>query len=74
LGRILFRKGIYDQAVRYLQDAAAKDDSAIYKYHLGIAFWKAGNRARGREVLTAALRQDPDSPEARMVRETLSGQ
>jgi tetratricopeptide (TPR) repeat protein len=74
LGWILYRKGTYDQAVRHLQDAATKDRSAVYKYHLGIACWKAGNREHAREVLAAALRQDPNLPEARMALEALRGQ
>jgi Tfp pilus assembly protein PilF len=74
LGWILYRKGTYDQAVRHLQNAVTKDSSAIYKYHLGIACWKAGNREHAREVLVAALRQDPNLPEARMALEALRGQ
>ena len=73
LGWILFRKGVYDQAIGYLQEAANKDRSALYKYHLGIACWKAGKREHGREVLAAALRQDPNLPEARLANEALGG-
>jgi putative PEP-CTERM system TPR-repeat lipoprotein len=65
LGWIYYRKGEYKSAVGYLEQAVAAAGSAVYRYHLAIAYFKTGEAARGQTVLKAALAIDPKLPEAR---------
>jgi tetratricopeptide (TPR) repeat protein len=69
LGWTYFRKGMYTRAVPYLERAAAQNDEAIRKYHLAMAYLKAGDPKRGLLVLQAALRTDPKLPEADAARQ-----
>jgi Tfp pilus assembly protein PilF len=68
LGWILYRKGVYASAVPYLERASAHQaaDSVIWKYHLAMAYAKAGEIDRGRATLAAALRLNPNLPEAKI--------
>jgi Tfp pilus assembly protein PilF len=51
--------------VTHLQNAAAKNRTApVNKYHLAMAYLKAGDQLRGRQVLEEARRIDPKLPEA----------
>jgi tetratricopeptide (TPR) repeat protein len=70
LGWALYRKGIYQSAVQGLE-AAGADGSPRLKYHLAMAYLKAGDSTKGRQVLQEALRLDPSLPEARMARNVL---
>lgn len=65
LGWILYQKHVYQGAVKYLEMATAKDGTPIRKFHLAMAYLKAGQKERGKTVLNAALRQDPNLPEAK---------
>lgn len=38
LGWALYRKGLYDMALRYLKESVAKAPNASGKYHLAMAF------------------------------------
>jgi tetratricopeptide (TPR) repeat protein len=69
LGWVLYRKGLYDLAVKHLESAAAKKNAAVLKYHLAMAYAKAGNQQRARTTLEDALRVDPNVPEARAAKE-----
>ena len=64
LGWVLYRKGLYSSAVSYLETAARKSTDPAIRYHLGMAYIKSGNQARGKEVLQTALKTAPDLPEA----------
>jgi len=66
LGWILYQKGVYDGAVKYLEKATAQNTRAVWKYHLAMAYTKAGDRARGQSTLTAALKLNPALPEAKL--------
>src|ERR1035437_917873 len=69
LGWILYRKGVYAAAVPYLERASASQaqrDSVIWKYHLAMAYAKAGDATRGRTTLAAALKLNPNLPEAKI--------
>jgi Tfp pilus assembly protein PilF len=59
LGWAYYRKGNYEGAVRYLKKAVEKDGTPRRKYHLGMAYLKAGNQDLGQRMLTAALAADP---------------
>jgi tetratricopeptide (TPR) repeat protein len=69
LGWILYRKGVYNSALQYLE-RADKDD-VVTKYHLAMAYAKVGHTSRGHAILQEALKQDPNRPEAKMAREVL---
>jgi tetratricopeptide (TPR) repeat protein len=68
LGWTYFQKGMYTLAVTYLRDATAKEGTARRRYHLAMAYLKAGDPKRGRETLDAALKMDPNIPEAQEAR------
>jgi Tfp pilus assembly protein PilF len=70
LGWILYLKGLYPSAVSELQRAAASG-GAVSKYHLAMAYAKAGDVNRGRATLQAALKENPGLPEAKMAQAAL---
>ncbi len=72
IGWAFYRKGIYRTAVAHLESASAKSSDAVIKYHLGMAYLKAGDATRGRQTLVAALRLNPTLPEAKAARELLA--
>jgi len=69
LGWTYFRKGMYSMAVTYLEGANAKDGTARRKYHLAMAYLKAGDQKRGRQTLDVALKMDANLPEAQAARQ-----
>jgi tetratricopeptide (TPR) repeat protein len=67
LGWILYREGLYRTAVSELERAVAvKGNNVISKYHLAMAYAKAGDLNRGRTTLNAALKLNPSVPEAKL--------
>jgi Tfp pilus assembly protein PilF len=72
LGWVLYRKGVYNTAIQYLEQASAHPENVVWKYHLAMAYAKAGNRQRGRTVLEAALKVDSKVPEAKEAMQLLS--
>jgi len=74
LGWILYRKGVYNAAVPYLERAGSNNtdrDNVVWKYHLAMAYSKAGDTARGRATLEAALKLNPNLPEAKIAQQTI---
>ena len=71
LGWVLYHKGIYEEAVRYLEAAARSSSAAAIQYHLGLAYCKTGRGDRGASMLRAALRAAPDLPEAKLAKQQL---
>jgi tetratricopeptide (TPR) repeat protein len=69
LGWTYFQKGLYTLAVPNLEAATAKDGTAVRKYHLAMAYFKAGDAKRGRQTLDSALKMNPNLPEAQMARQ-----
>jgi tetratricopeptide (TPR) repeat protein len=63
LGWILYQTGSYSIAVKHLE-VAAKSQNAVPKYHLAMAYAKAGEMARAHATLDAALKQNAGVPEA----------
>jgi len=69
LGWILYRKGVYGAALPYLERAGSNNtdkNNVVWKYHLAMAYSKAGDTARGQATLGAALKLNPNLPEAKM--------
>ena len=71
LGWVLYHKGIYGEAVSYLEAAAKKSSDAAIQYHLGLAYYKTGRSDRGAPMLRAALKAAPDLPEATLAKQQL---
>lgn len=71
LGWILYRRGLYSMAVSELERAAREGGDAACNYHLAMAYAKTGNLERGKKVLQAGLKQNPNLPEAKTAREML---
>jgi tetratricopeptide (TPR) repeat protein len=69
LGWVYYQQGLYPLAVVQLEAANAKAGTAVRKYHLAMAYLKAGKPDRGRQTLDAALRMDPRLPEAQAARQ-----
>ncbi len=71
MGWILYRKGLYSQAIGYLQRASTDKTDVVWKYHLAMAYAKAGDLANGRTTLDAALRINPKVPEAKLAKDMI---
>lgn len=71
LGWVLYRKGVYNSAIQYLEKASSSPANVVWKYHLGMAYVKAGEVQRGRTVLNAALKVNANVPEAKDAKELL---
>jgi tetratricopeptide (TPR) repeat protein len=71
LGWILYRKGVYSSAVRYLEQASRDPGNVVWKYHLAMAYAKAGQVSRGRTTLEAALKINPNLPEAKTAQQMI---
>ena len=71
LGWIYYAKAMYPVAVQHLENVVAKAPSARRKYHLAMAYLKAGDRQRGAMVLEQAIKMDSKLPEAQMAQQVL---
>ena len=69
LGWTYYQKGMYAMAVTHMESAIARESNAVRKYHLAMAYLKAGDPARGRQNLEAALKMNPNLPEAQAARQ-----
>jgi Tfp pilus assembly protein PilF len=71
LGWVLYMKGLYSPATVQLQRAASHEGNPVWKYHLAMAYAKAGDAQHARATLNAAVKANPNLPEARIAREML---
>jgi tetratricopeptide (TPR) repeat protein len=69
IGWAYYKKAIYPTAVGHFEKAVSQNGSPRLKYHLAMAYLKAGDAERGRKTLQTALRQDASLPEAGMAKE-----
>ena len=70
MGWVYYKKGIYLSAVQQFEDAVSLDaranaPSALHQYHLAMAYIMNKDSKRGNEKLNAALRLNPNLPEAK---------
>jgi tetratricopeptide (TPR) repeat protein len=73
LGWAFYKKGLFSQAVTALAESVAKKpEVAVFQYHLGLSYAKAGHAGLARETLNTALALDPKSPQAAEARVELS--
>jgi Flp pilus assembly protein TadD len=64
LGLALIHKGVYTAAIAELSEAAEKmPEHSTVLYHLGLAFWKNGEKEKAIEALEKALKMKGDFPE-----------
>lgn len=73
VGWILYRKALYPAALMQLQRAASHEGNPVWKYHLAMAYVKVGDLRRGRTALDAALKMNPNLPEAKIAKEMVGG-
>jgi tetratricopeptide (TPR) repeat protein len=71
LGWVLYRKGIYGEAVSHLEAAVKKSSDPAIQYHLGLAYLKTGKRGQGEQVLRNALKVAPNLMEAQLARQAI---
>ena len=72
LGFIYYKKGLFTLAIPPLKMSVDKDPaSAMYQYHLGLAYAKSGNAPGARQALGRALELKPDFSEAQQARSVL---
>jgi tetratricopeptide (TPR) repeat protein len=73
LGWVYYQKGLYDNAVSELTFALDKlPENATVKYHLGMVYFKMGEKEKARDHLEAALRLDSSFDGAQEAKETLA--
>jgi tetratricopeptide (TPR) repeat protein len=76
LGYIYYRKDIPSLAISTLKAVVEKDPrNAMYQYHLGLAYSKAGDTVHAKDHLTKALSLKPEfdgAAEARAILQTLA--
>lgn len=72
LGWVLYGKGVYASAVQYLERANSNNGGdVVWKYHLAMAYAKAGDITRSRNTFQAALKINPNVPEAKIAQEVV---
>jgi tetratricopeptide (TPR) repeat protein len=71
LGWVLYKKGIYNTAVRHLE-FAARNGAALHSYHLAMAYAKVGDHSRGKQALAAGLTANQNLPEAALAKRALA--
>jgi tetratricopeptide (TPR) repeat protein len=69
LGWTYFQKGMYSMAMTQFQSAVSRESTPVRQYHLAMACLKAGDVSQGRKALEAALRINPNLPEAQVARQ-----
>ena len=77
IGWAYFKKGMYGPALQHLQEAVNRegnnviDGTAIRRYHLAMAYKMARDDDKAAKTLSAALKLDPNLPEARAATQML---
>jgi tetratricopeptide (TPR) repeat protein len=64
LGWAYYNKGLYASAVKQLELIRKDDTNATRRYWLAMAYFRNGNLPRGMSTLDAALKLNPNLPEA----------
>jgi tetratricopeptide (TPR) repeat protein len=73
LAWVMYKRGNYSGAMPLLQECVQKSpQSAQFRYHLGMTLMAAGQSAKGKEQLEAALRMKLGSAETLQARQALA--
>lgn len=73
LGWVLYQKGLYSEAIKQLERAAATKRNVAYQYHLAMAYAKVGQQDRAKTTLNAALKVNAKAPEAEAALKLVGG-
>lgn len=65
VGWVLYRKGLYREAVERLKQAVALEATPIRQLHLAMAYHRVGEQRRSKELLQVVLKNAHGLPEAR---------
>jgi tetratricopeptide (TPR) repeat protein len=65
VGWVLYRKGLYPQALERLKQAVALEATPIRQLHLAMAYHRVGEQGRSKELLQLVLKNTNGLPEAR---------
>jgi len=72
LAWIYVKKQSYENAIKLLQSSVTKDPKkAVYRYHLGMAYYQAGRKPEAKGALEEALRLEPNFPNAAEAKQIL---
>jgi tetratricopeptide (TPR) repeat protein len=71
-GWVFYRNGLFPTAVKLLERSVSKEPTAQRKYHLAMAYFKAGDPARAEKMLEQAYKMDPKLPEAAAAQQLIS--
>ena len=72
LGWAYYHKGLYGSAIQHLERAAlGRQGTALRKFHLAMAYFKAGERNKAQKVLDEARRLDPSLPDLKAAENSL---
>ena len=74
MGWVHYRRGNLDEAIEYLEKAAAADDDGEIAAHLGEVYWVKGWRDKAMKVWMDALQRDPENPYVVSTMERLQAQ
>jgi Tfp pilus assembly protein PilF len=55
----LFPEGDYTTALSYLSRAVENGPTPEEKYHLAVVYIKSGDAGRGKQLMEAAMKEDP---------------
>lgn len=72
LGWVLYCKGLYASALPHFQKAVSDEGTDRRFYHLGMAFFKLGDRSRSQQALLKALQANAAMPQAEATRKLLA--
>jgi Flp pilus assembly protein TadD len=73
LAWIYIKRNLNDSAIQILDPVIAKHPKvALWRYHLGLALFQKGDRARARQELETALRSNPSNEDRQRIRDLLS--
>ncbi|MGB2633596.1 MAG: tetratricopeptide repeat protein [Candidatus Acidiferrum sp.] len=73
LGWVMYKRGSYESAVPLLEECVQKaQDSAKFRLHLGLTLLMAGQKAKAKQQLQAALRMNLDAIDAQQAHQALT--
>jgi tetratricopeptide (TPR) repeat protein len=74
MGWVHYRRGNLDEAIKFLEKAAAADKDGEIAAHLGEVYWAKGWRDKAMKVWMDALQRDPENPYVVSTMERLQAQ
>jgi tetratricopeptide (TPR) repeat protein len=73
LGWIQYKKGWYERSILLFEECVKRNpQSPIYRYHLGMALFAAGQKEKSRPYLEASVRSGLDAGDLTQARDTLA--